>query len=202
MSGSDLALDLNSARGTPESPGFTTPHGADPTVIALAERDGRAVQVLGLPSGYHVTFWSNGKDQGRGLASDTASVVGATAVWLRGVGLEQLAERYRFVSFSGLDLARERGNARAFQWASLADEKSSVYTELIRVAAEDPVLSRLFPRLGHKFVLFADEDAESPIATVFALGGHRYRIYSSAEGEIEFEGQATATVAYLVRRMK
>ncbi|MBR7839409.1 hypothetical protein KDL01_39485 [Actinospica durhamensis] len=97
----------------------------------------------------------------------------------------------------------------------LLRNRSGMYGELVELAHRDPVLSKLFPHSGHTFVLLADEFSSQAAATpVFFVTDGLYRIYrrrndasrerdtaDEVEQEVEFEGDARATIEYLSRQL-
>ncbi|WP_436532789.1 hypothetical protein [Actinoplanes sp. HUAS TT8] len=120
--------------------------------------------------------------------------------------MEQLAVAQPFVEFSGLQLACERGDARDFQWAAVldaAERDEQHFRELVVLAARDEFLRRLFPHLGHRFALSADEHSGSVLVAVFAHRPGWFVIYNrGGDDGHAFAGDAPRTVRYLVDRLR
>lgn len=168
----------------------------------LAHSD-RFVNVLAGDGSFLLSFHWKGRQQAHGLAPDIVSAAGAARRWVEGAGLTSLAAAYPFVRFSGLQLAYERGTAVEFQWAALLDATGQdAYRDLVVLASRNDVLRRLFPHLGHRFVLSADEHSDGILVAVFVHSPGRFVIYDDGGGDrFEFEGDAAQTVAYLAIRM-
>jgi hypothetical protein len=77
------------------------------------------------------------------------------------------------------------------------------YADLITAASENAVLRGLFPCLGHKFALAADAFTHDVLVTVIEIRPDWFASNRLEEGfTFEFEGDATAAVAYLVDKVR
>lgn len=201
--GSDLAARLNEALGGDLSQRFavTGPVAFAPAVMRAGDRMA-AVHPHG--SEYRLEFGWKSAGQAHGVTPDPASAAGAAALWIGGFGLEELAARYPFVEFSAIALARERGDAVEYQWRTMLESvegDDGGYGDLVRAASENAVLRGCLPYLGHRFALAEDAFTHDVLVTAFLIGPGWYASNRLAEGW-EFEGDATATVAYLVDKVR
>ena len=205
----DLALLVDAEVGDGHPFTFTS---ASPSVCVIA-RGERAVTVRRAVRGLLLHFHKDHLIMAHGHTEEVTSAVRACCRWLDESDLQQLGDEYPFVRFSELQLAYEQGTALETQWRILR-RASSVYRELIELAWRDPVLGKLFPYAGHRFVLAEDEFRSGELAGVFFVTDGWYRIYRRAVGanvaeeveegiapEVEFEGDAGAIVAYLAQRL-
>jgi len=196
-SNGELSVQLNRQLGE-EVPYRFTAQGRDIAVLAHA---GYAVTVhIHHDDGYLVYFRRGGQELAHGKALNIESAARAADSWVRGAGLERLYEEFPFVNFTQLQLAYEQGRAREVQWQIVLDTRDS-YEELVELASKNSILGGLFPRLGHKFVLFRDEYSDVPIASIFVVRPGWFRIYRQAGGGIEFEGEAAGMVSYLADKL-
>lgn len=174
----------------------------------------RAVSVHRAGRGLLLQFFTDHSIMAHGHTEESRSAVRACVRWLGEIGLQQLGFEYPFVRFSELQLAYELGTALETQWRILLRDCFGPYRELIELARKDPVLGTLFPYVGHRFVLAADEFRSGELAGVFFVTDGWYRIYRRDVGvevevggdeeimpDVEFEGDAGAIVGYLSEQL-
>ena len=172
-----------------------------PAVMRAADRMA-AVHPSG--SGHRLEFGWKGAGQAHGVTPDLSSAAGAAVLWTGGAGLEELAVRYPFVEYSALALARERGDAVEYQWRimlELVERDYESHRDLVTAASENDVLRGLFPYLGHRFALAEDAFTGDVLVTVIMIRPDWYASNRLEEG-FEFEGDATAAVAYMVDKVR
>ncbi|GAA2912404.1 hypothetical protein Acy02nite_90220 [Actinoplanes cyaneus] len=193
---------LNSALNRSPSLAFAAGSGT----VAVLSHAGRSASVFESDGSYLLSFHGNGRQQGHGHANEIRSAADAARRWVEGSGLEQLAETHSFVEFSGLQLAYERGNAREFQWAavlSAVEDDAQSFRDLVILASRDHLLRQLFPHLGHRFALSADEYSDGVLVTVFAYRPGWFVIYNDGDDDgFEFEGDAPQMISHLVNRLQ
>jgi hypothetical protein len=171
-----------------------------PAVMRVADR---TAAVHPRTSGHWLEFWWKSAEQAHGVTPDLASAAGAAVLWTGGAGLEELAARYPFVEYSALALARERGDAVEYQWRKmleLVERDYENHRDLVTAASENAVLRGLFPYLGHRFALAEDAFTGDVLVTVIMIRPDWYASYQP-EKRLEFEGDATAAVAFMVDKV-
>ncbi|MEO3748033.1 hypothetical protein [Plantactinospora sp. B5E13] len=152
---------------------------------------------------YLLSFHWNGRQQAHGQTPDISAAADSARRWAEGFDLESLAAAHPFIEFSGLQLAYERGVAVEFQWAELlnaVEEEERAFRDLVILASRDDFLKQLFPRLGHRFALSANEYSQGILVAVFVYRPGWFVIYGD-DGAFEFEGDARQVVDYLGHRL-
>lgn len=173
--------------------------------VAVLTCAARSVGVFENSGSYRMSYFWKGHQQAQGWTDDVSSAAGSARRWVGGSDLESLSAAHSFVEFSGLQRARERGNAVAFQWAAVLDLVEgdwSSYRDLVVLASGDEFLKQFFPHLGHRFALAVDENSREILVGVFRCRPDWFVIYNRDGDGFEFEGDAAQTVAYLVERLR
>jgi hypothetical protein len=202
MRADDLSALLNNELGETVSYQFEAGTRAVAGSPAVLVHGSYAVAVHSDADGYRLSFWWNDREQAHGWSTSVALVARAADSWVQGIGLERLSADYPFVKFSELQLAYERGQAKEFQWNALLNGPGEAYRELVEIASRDSVLSKLFPQLGHRFVLSRSEYSEDVLASIFLVRPGWFVIFRRNGEGVEFEGDAQAMVSYLSNRLR
>lgn len=203
MSGTDLVHALNRELSSSIFE-FTLSGSSTSSVVATLTRVDRFVGVFESNGSYLLSYSWRGRQQGHGEALDISSAADSARRWVEGSGLESLAAAHPFVKFSGLQLAREKGNAVEFQWATLLDLVEGdwkSFRDLVVLASGEAFLKQFFPHLGHRFALSVDEYSEGILVAVFAYRPGWFVVYDSEGEGFEFEGDAPHMVGHLVNRL-
>ncbi|MFI7596711.1 DUF6193 family natural product biosynthesis protein [Actinoplanes sp. NPDC049681] len=202
----DLATVLNAQLDADSPCRFMTDRPGQDDSTAIMTLEDRAVAVHVTADGdYLCEFWRKDRNQARGTTADASSVVDASCLWVEGVGLSRLSAAHPFVEYFDLELAYERGEAVEYQWRVVLREVEDDfhgYGELVALAAEEPVLRRRFPRLGHRFVLFENADSKDPLFSIFMIRPEWYATYTPDGSAFDFEGTAREAVAMMTQAIR
>jgi hypothetical protein len=120
VSGQDLVSELNRELSNTTLE-FTVSDLSAGSVVAVLTHEERSVGVFKSSGFYLMSYYWKEQQQAHGKALDIYSAADSARRWAEGSGLESLSAAHPFVTFSGLQLARERGNAVEFQWMALLD---------------------------------------------------------------------------------
>lgn len=200
----DAVLNAELGEGSPYR--FTAHYRSHGYMLVMLDHETRGV-VVHPPDecGNRCEFWWKDRQQARGCTAEVAAIAGAARLWAEGAGLLELSTRYPFVKFSDLQLAYEQGNAREFQWRTVLQDAEGLfanYSELVRLASENPTLRRLFPQVGHRFVLSENEDSTDVLFSVFMIRPDWYAIYAKDGDGFEVEGEARKIVEFLTSAVR
>jgi hypothetical protein len=107
--------------------------------------------------GFVVLFGGPGHEWARGRTSDLREAAQAAQAWRAGVTLRELAQRYPFMSYTGLAQAYEDGTAIDYRWQEiLADPDLEPYRTLLLAVRADATLGGLAPSVSHRNFLRLD----------------------------------------------
>ncbi|MBP0450289.1 hypothetical protein J5Y04_12085 [Kitasatospora sp. RG8] len=196
--------------------GLPEPAGAWERIVEFKDDEtGRRVVVYPPRSGhpYQARFNGHGAPLAGGLTGDVAEVVGATAAWMGGAGLEATAAAAPFVRFREWALAQERAplDPVELMWMIKLDrvhlppyDRHPRPHALLAAAYAQPVLRRLMPVNSH-FNLWFSTGVETPWkakvgGTVDPNHEGRYAVWHDGEPVACFD-TAEEAVALVVARL-
>jgi hypothetical protein len=191
-----LADVLNAGLAGRSRQRFFRPDGPGRQSMASIKDQDSHVDVMSVSDGFIVRLFRSGRLLASGVTESRQAVVEASLGWLSQRDLASMAGSWDFLESSEIQLAYERGDATETQWRILLRDTSSTYRQVVDEASSDPRLRRLFPAVGHNFLLFPEGGASAPLASIIFVTFDTYRLYlPGPDPRHVIEGGAAVVVA-------